>query len=217
MRNMSRIWVALVSVSLGVILWTSSVRAVPLMIGETQFDEVGWVDWLVLGPGEYEGTDYEEIVLALVSGTFLNEYAYLYQIESNQSNTDQLTVRPLGPWTEIGKLGLDLDNWHNLPGEKVAVPQKDLVEPSFIDRDPQAPSWNFLRTDIPGGKGVIGAGQESWILYILSPMPPTFNKATLTNSGSSEKPLPVPSPEPTMSLLLIIGVAGLAIYRRRSS
>lgn len=213
---MSRMWTMLVvSVSLVVTLWVNSVKATPVVLsGETTFGAIGWVDWLVLFPDDYSGTDYEGLVGALVSSTELDLYAYLYQIESNQTNTDQLTVRPLGEWSEIGALNLDLDNWHDLSGEHEATPQQSLVKPWYIDPSPAAPSWNFASP--PTGYGLVGSGQESWLLYILSPMPPTFNIATLTNSGSATAPLPVPSPEPMTSLLLLAGIVGVAMYRRRS-
>jgi hypothetical protein len=194
-----------------------------------------YVDWMVLGAGDYTGTG----VSGLVSGVFgsnvvpTGNWLYAYQVEANVTGTAIFTV-DLVDFTSIlffGSLaGVDLDTvghdaavFANLgpvppPAENEGYvccqPNDDGVALSAGDI-----SWKFIEP-IPGvpGTGFV-AGEESETLFFVATLPPVYNVGQVLDSGAAGFPgsgrVPSPAPEPASGLLLLLGIGSLAAYYRR--
>lgn len=186
---------------------------------------VGNVDWIVLAPGNYSGTVYVPFILgAGKDPSDLDEYLYLYQVEARTDYIVSFTVFTKGPVSKAGTflVPLDLDSYDNNPvhdsnnsdfpwlSEEFDV-SASLVSPDkFKWPDPHLLQWQWADVDFV-------TGQESYVMYLLSPLPPTYGLATLKNQGSgSTLTIPVPSPEPSVIVLLMVGTGMMGIaYRRR--
>jgi hypothetical protein len=183
----------------------------------------GNVDWLVLAPGDYTGTIYEPFVVHVFSSPIATEYLYLYQVEGRAAGNNSFTIYVTGPWSGGGTFttNLDLDDVHNsitfpyLSGE-LEVPSASLVSPNNFGITSSPLGELFQWTWNPGN--TLDAGEQSYVLFITSPAPPTYGYATLKDTYSGNTfTIAVPSPEPASFVLLLMGVAASGVILRRKT
>jgi len=183
----------------------------------------GNVDWLVLAPGDYTGTIYAPFVVHVFGSPTATEYLYLYQVEGRAAGNNSFTIYVTGPWSGGGTFttNLDLDDVHNsstfpyLSGE-LEEPSASLVSPNDFGTT-SSPlgelfqwTWNL--------KNTLDADEESYVLFITSPAPPTYGQATLKDTYSGQTfTIAVPSPEPASFVLLLMGVAASGVILRRKT
>jgi hypothetical protein len=183
----------------------------------------GNVDWLVLAPGDYTGTIYAPFVVHVFGSLIATEYLYLYQVEGRAAGNNSFTIYVTGPWSGGGTFtpNLDLDDVHNsgifsyLSGE-LEVPSASLVSPNNFGTTSSPLGELFQWTWNPGN--TLDAGEESYVLFITSPAPPTYGYATLKDTFSGRTfTIAVPSPEPASFVLLLMGVAASGVILRRKT
>jgi hypothetical protein len=158
----------------------------------------------------------------------LNLYEYLYQLEvSSFTGTviSRFTVTPKGPVSFVGAIADSLDNPlsfnHNLPGEE--------VDPLALYTTPPDASLTGITAagDVAWGwltGQEITVGKQSVILYLTSPMPPTYGygeakdglPGPFATSFTGSQPIPVPSPEPGVLLMLGVSLVGISVWRRKA-
>jgi hypothetical protein len=182
---------------------------------------VGRVDWLVLPPGDYTGTVFAPLVADIFGDTISPLYIYAYQIEPAINDIENWTVNVKGPYLGSGTSFLDLDvvghssvTFPNLgtppppaENELVSAPLETMkVGP--INK-PDNVTYDF--------DGTLDIGEESEVLWLLSAMPPTYGIGALSDGLPSPGTglVPVPSPEPTTLALLLMGIVGVNVVRRR--
>jgi hypothetical protein len=177
---------------------------------------VGRVDWLVLPPGNYTGTVFAPLVEGIFGVAISPLYIYAYQIEPAINDIENWTVNVKGPYLGSGTSFLDLDvvghssvTFPNLAAENELV-GAPLQFMSFgpINK-PDNVTYDF--------DGLLDIGEESEVLWLLSAMPPTYGIGALSNGLPSPGIglVPVPSPEPTTLVLLLMGIVGVNVVRRR--
>jgi hypothetical protein len=182
----------------------------------------GNVDWLVLAPGDYTDTIYAPFVLAVFGSPGASEYLYLYQVEGRAIGNNSFTIYVTGPWSNGGTFisALDLDDVHNssnfphLAGE-FEVADASLVRPERfrILNSPLGDLFQWTWVDY-----TLDADEESYVLFITSPAPPTYGHATLKDTYSGHTfTIAVPSPEPASFVLLLMGVAASGVILRRKT
>jgi hypothetical protein len=187
----------------------------------------GNVDWLVLAPGDYTNTIYEPFVLAVFGSPEASEYLYLYQVEGRAVGNNSFTIYVTGPWsgggtftTDDDTTALDLDDVHNsstfpyLSGE-FEVANASLVRPERfrILNSPLGDLFQWTWVD-----DTLDENEESYVLFITSPAPPTYGQATLKDTYSGQTfTIAVPSPEPASFVLLLMGVAASGVILRRKT
>jgi len=188
----------------------------------------GNVDWLVLAPGDYTDTIYAPFVVPVFGSPIATEYLYLYQVEGRAAGNNSFTIYVTGPWSGGGTFttdddtpALDLDGVHNssifpyLLGES-EVPSASLVSPDDFGTTPSPLGELFQWTWKTGNR--LDAGEESYVLFITSPAPPTYGYATLKDTYSGNTfTIAVPSPEPASFVLLLMGVAASGVILRRKT
>ena len=177
---------------------------------------VGRVDWFVLPPGDYTDTVFASLV-ENIFGAFVSPlYIYAYQIEPAINDIENWTVNVRGPYLGSGTSLLDLDvvghdaaTFPNLDGEHELV-DAELQSMSFgpVEK-PDNVTYDF--------DGQLDVGEESEVLWLISEMPPTYGIGALSNGlpAPGIGLVPVPSPEPATLVLLLMGVVGANIVRRR--
>jgi hypothetical protein len=157
----------------------------------------------------------------------LNLYEYLYQLEvSSFTGTviSRFTVTPKGPVSSVGAIVASLDDPpfnHNLPGEN--------VDPLVLYATPPDPALTGITAagDVAWGwltGQEITVGKQSVILYLTSPMPPTYGygeakdglPGPFATSFGGSQPIPVPSPEPGVLLMLGVSLVGISVWRRKA-
>jgi hypothetical protein len=182
---------------------------------------VGRVDWLVLPPGDYTGTVFAPLV-ADIFGYGPDDprisplYIYAYQIEPAINDIENWTVNVKGPYLGSGTSFLDLDVvghssaiFPNLAAENELVGAPLETMKSGPVNKPDNVTYDF--------EGTLGIGQESEVLWLLSAMPPTYGIGALSDGlpAPGTGLVPVPSPEPTTLALLLMGIVGVNVVRRR--
>jgi hypothetical protein len=116
---------------------------------------------------------------------------------------------------------LDLDDVHNSSNfPYLAGELEGLITPLVAPDD-------FGTTSSPLGElfqwtwsseNRLDAGEESYVLFITSPAPPTYGRATLKDTYSGRTlTIAVPSPEPASFVLLLMGVAASGVILRRKT
>jgi len=193
----------------------------------------GNVDWLVLAPGDYTGTIYAPFVVHVFGSPIATEYLYLYQVEGRATGNNSFTIYVTGPWSGGGTFttALDLDEWvdsnnivhkvhdsSNFPylAGELEVPSAPLVEPNDFGTTPSELGELFQWTW--SSENRLDAGEESYVLFITSPAPPTYGRATLKDTYSGRTlTIAVPSPEPASFVLLLMGVAASGVILRRKT
>ena len=157
----------------------------------------------------------------------LGLYEYLYQLEvSSYTKTviSRFTVTPKGPVSSVGAIEGSLDKSpynHNLAREEVdpldlytTFPHSQLTGITAAGDV----AWGWLTgKEIPVGK-------QSVILYLTSPMPPTYGYGEAKDSApgpfatsfGGSQPIPVPSPEPGVLLMLGVSLVGISVWRRKA-
>jgi len=196
----------------------------------------GNVDWLVLAPGNYTGTIYEPFVFAVFGSPESSEYLYLYQVEGRSTGNNSFTIYVTGPWSNGGTFtsDLDLDEWvdssnnivhkvhkvhdsSNFPylAGEFEVADASLVRPERF-RILNSPLGNLFQWTWVDD--TLDENEESYVLFITSPAPPTYGDATLKDTYSGNTfTIPVPSPEPSSFVLLLMGVAASGVILRRKT
>jgi hypothetical protein len=157
----------------------------------------------------------------------LNLYEYLYQLEvSSYTGTviSRFTVTPKGPVSSVGAIKASLDDFpfnHNLAGEEVDPLDLYTTPPDSSLTGITAAgdvAWGWLTgKEIPVGK-------QSVILYLTSPMRPTYGYGEAKDSApgpfatkyKGSQPIPVPSPEPGVLLMLGVSLVGISVWRRKA-
>jgi len=178
---------------------------------------IAYVDWLVLGPADYTSTVFAPLVTDIFGSPVALAYIYAYQIEPLIEDISIFTVHfAPASITGAGFSNLDLDLvghdasiFSNLgptpsPAEN-EIAGAPLVTPTGVEIDPgNNVSWKFATRDLDPGR-------ESYVLWILSDLPPVYGIATaqdrLPSPGAGT--VPVPSPEPGTFVLLMMGIMGL--------
>jgi len=190
---------------------------------------VGRVDWFVLPPGNYTGTVFEPLVRNIFSidpndPAISPLYIYAYQIEPAIDDIEDWTVNVKGPYLGSGTSFLDLDTvghdettFPNL-GDTPPNPPPDENELAGATLQPMA----FGPINKPDNvtydfDGLLDLGEESEVLWLLSEMPPTYGIGALSDGLPSPGVglVPVPSPEPATLALMLMGIIGANIVRRR--
>jgi hypothetical protein len=157
----------------------------------------------------------------------LNLYEYLYQLEvSSYTGTviSRFTVTPKGPVSSVGAIEASLDDSpfnHNLAGEEVDPLDLYTTPPDSSLTGITAAgdvAWGWLTgKEIPVGK-------QSVILYLTSPMRPTYGygeakdgrPGPFATDFRGSQPIPVPSPEPGVLLMLGVSLVGISVWRRKA-
>jgi len=183
---------------------------------------VGRVDWFVLPPGDYTGTVFATLVEDIFGPFDPGDpivsplYIYAYQIEPAIKDIENWTVNVRGPYLGSGTSSLDLDDvghnaatFPNLAGEH----ELDGATLQYMSYGPVEKPDN-VTYDFDGELDV---GEESEVLWLISEMPPTYGIGALSNGlpAPGTGLVPVPSPEPATLVLLLMGVVGANIVRRR--
>jgi hypothetical protein len=177
----------------------------------TPGESVADVDFIVLGPGSYAGTNYASLVNTAFGSTTSTGYLYLYQVESHLQNLNILSLE-VGQNT-VKNFGfvpnLDLDTVHNIAGED---------EPAGGGAPLQSPTNTELAANLTWffGPG-LDNGVESTTLWYTSDLRPTYGWAAAQDSippspGKGFLPVPVPVPG-----AVILGLLGLAALRVRKT
>jgi hypothetical protein len=177
---------------------------------------VGRVDWLVLPPGDYTGTVFAPLVADIFGVTISPLYIYAYQIEPAINDIENWTVNVKGPYLGSGTSFLDLD----VVGHSSAIFPNLAAENELVGAPLQFMSFGPINK--PDNvtydfDGLLDIGEESEVLWLLSAMPPTYGIGALSNGLPSPGIglVPVPSPEPTTLVLLLMGIVGVNVVRRR--
>lgn len=193
-----------------------------------------YVDWIVLGPNE-NGMEYSSLITSLF-GPAATEvpdatWVYLYQVEAMSDGLQifTVTIPDVSSVLAFGSLsGIDLDSdagygehnsgvYGNLATEHDPFTCCEPVDASNLGLADV--SWEFMEPIIGVPTSGFRAGEESELLYIVSNRPPTYNMASVNDSGTvgypAEGRVPTPAPEPSSTLLLLLGVGSLVAYRRR--
>jgi hypothetical protein len=177
---------------------------------------VGRVDWLVLPPGDYTGTVFAPLVVNIFGVAISPLYIYAYQIEPAINDIENWTVNVKGPYLGSGTSFLDLD----------VVGHSSVTFPNLADENELVGAPLQFMSFGPVNKpdnvtydfdGLLDIGEESVVLWLLSAMPPTYGIGALTDGLPSPGIglVPVPSPEPTTLALLLMGIVGVNVVRRR--
>ena len=177
---------------------------------------VGTVDWLVLNPGDYTGTDFAPLVMAITGGTTLNSYLYNYQIESNILDGELFSVN-VGATSNVlsaGMVNMDLDavghdaaHFANLAGE-AEVAGAIIQAGSGFTSGSNNYTWDYA--------SLLDTGEESEVNWFLSDLAPTMSNASYADSIPPSPGIGmVASVVPSPGVLALIGLAGLAGTRRR--
>jgi len=172
------------------------------------------VDWVVLAPGNYAKTSYDQLVNSVFGTSTATHYLYAYQIESQMRNLNVLSIQTNNA-LEIGfATGRDLDlggGWgdHDLSGEDEFGSQNPLANPTGTLAGTNA-TWLF-------GPG-LDQGYESAILWYTSDVRPTYELAAVRDSfppSPGRGFLPTPVPAPGAALLGFLGVSLVGAVRAR--
>jgi hypothetical protein len=183
---------------------------------------VGRVDWLVLPPGDYTGTVFAPLVEDIFGPFEPGDpivsplYIYAYQIEPAINDIENWTVNVKGPYLGSGTSFLDLD----VVGHSSVIFSNLAAENELVGAPLQFMSFGPINK--PDNvtydfDGLLGIGEESEVLWLLSAMPPTYGIGALSNGlpAPGTGLVPVPSPEPTTLALLLMGIVGVNVVRRR--
>jgi hypothetical protein len=193
-----------------------------------------YVDWMVLGAGDYTGTG----VSGLVSGVFgsdvipVGNWLYAYQVEANTNGTAQFTVDLADPTAVLAfgsLMNVDLDtighdaavfaNLGPVPPPAENEGYACCVGSNGFTLSSDNISWGFPEEIIGVPGSGFDAGEESETLYLVATLPPVYNVGQVLDSGSEDFPgsglVPSPAPEPASGLLLLLGIGSLAAYYRR--
>jgi hypothetical protein len=174
------------------------------------------------------GTAFLTVDWIVQWNSVLNLYEYLYQLEvSSFTGTviSRFTITPKGPVSFVGAIVDSLDDPssynHNLTGED--VDPLDLYttapHPSLTGITAAGDvAWGWLTGD------EITVGKQSVILYLTSPMRPTYGYGEAKDSApgpfatsyKGSQPIPVPSPEPGVLLMLGVSLVGISVWRRKA-
>jgi hypothetical protein len=191
---------------------------------------VGRVDWLVLPPGDYTGTVFAPLVEDIFGPFDPGDpivsplYIYAYQIEPAINDIENWTVNVKGPYLGSGTSFLDLDV---VGHDETIFPNLGDTHPNPPPKENELPSaslqfMNFGPIEKPDNvtydfDGLLDIGEESEVLWLLSAMPPTYGIGALSDGlpAPGIGLVPVPSPEPTTLALLLMGIVGVNVVRRR--
>jgi hypothetical protein len=191
---------------------------------------VGYVEWMVLTPGNYNSTAFSSLVKDAFGGTTIptGQYLYAYEVKSLINDGQSLTIKTdsTNKIMKTGSSNLNLDaNGHDAvtfanlgapgPEEHHVANESNLVSQEGISVDKNKVTWAF--------DGNLDKGQVSETLWFIGSTVPTYKPAIYSGSktGNGDSPSGGTSgetahmPVPGAMVLAMIGFGVIGWFKRR--
>lgn len=163
---------------------------------------------LLISPYNYGGT----FVGNIYSQTFVlpgGEYLYLYQAaNTGPSILELMGVAPISGFAEAGYLTEVPAGF--LEGGKTPLNYGGVYAVMY-DSDSKLLTFNY--SSFFGAH--LNAGEHSVALCVRSPFAPTLGEAYVIDGGVAAADVWIPVPEPSSMMVLLSGLAGLGMLKRR--